>query len=342
MVGALRRRRDVGKAGGLRHALGFHVVLAGGLMLDGHAEVLLVGLVGGLGNRHPFLVGADLAAFGAGVGVTRLDGANFLVVFAAVRLHVHQHLVPGVVELGAERFQILALLGKTGSGGLERIGGADQGGDIDVRQIPGHHLLARVVGGLPEGIALVFDAADARQSRFEVGLLLGPVGLRLLDGGGNRRQIEVMDDAVVPLHLLEFVGQVAFGVHPVRGFLLDRGGLGKSAGPQAALLGQQRLHLRAILAAVLLFQRRELLHLVAGELEVAEVLGELLRPLLAGGDSVEQVGFGLEVAKNFVLPGSELGLGGSECAALGIDLRAQVTRQIVQSREEYDDNQNAQ
>ena len=101
LVGGLGGRRHIGEARGLRYVFRFGVVPAGGLVLDGHPEVVAHGLVSGSRNADPFLLGRRGAGLGRDVGEVRPHGADFLVVLAgiadAANLHIHQQLVPRVV-----------------------------------------------------------------------------------------------------------------------------------------------------------------------------------------------------------------------------------------------------
>src|ERR1019366_2711617 len=93
---ALSGRGHVGEAGRLRDALALRVVLAGGVVVDGHAQGLVTGRGVRLRNIRPFFVGGGCAALARGVrdrGAHRLD---LLVVLGSVaraaRFHVDQDL----------------------------------------------------------------------------------------------------------------------------------------------------------------------------------------------------------------------------------------------------------
>ena len=70
------------------------IVLAGGLMLDGHAEIVAHAVVSGLRNGVPLLVAGNVARFGGGIGEMGTDGADLLLVGAVMGLHVDEQLVP--------------------------------------------------------------------------------------------------------------------------------------------------------------------------------------------------------------------------------------------------------
>ena len=97
---ALPRRRHVGEAGGLRHALGFGIVLARGLVLDRHAQVRLPVVVRGPGDFDPAVVRSSSCR--RGVVTVRI----FCRALRAPWSMIHQHLVPDGVQLAGECLQV--------------------------------------------------------------------------------------------------------------------------------------------------------------------------------------------------------------------------------------------
>src|ERR1019366_3068928 len=122
---ALSGRGHVGETGRLRGALAFGVVLPGGFVFDGHAQVFLHGLVLRLRNIHPFFVAGGGATLARGVGDFSAYRLDLLVVLAcgaaAAGFHVHQDLVPRLVQLTAQRLKLFGLLRQVRGAGLERV-----------------------------------------------------------------------------------------------------------------------------------------------------------------------------------------------------------------------------
>src|ERR1017187_2555133 len=151
---ALSGRGHVGETGRLRGALAFGVVLPGGFVFDGHAQVLLHGLVLRLRNIYPLFVAGGGAALAGGVGDRGAYGLDLLVVFARVAaaagFHIHQDLVPRLVQLRAQCLRLFGLLGHVRRAGLECIGRREQGAEIDLGIVVGGRGAARLGGGLPE------------------------------------------------------------------------------------------------------------------------------------------------------------------------------------------------
>ena len=81
---------------------------------------------------------------------------------------------------------------------------------------------------------------------------------------------------------------------------------------------------------------------MGGKLDIAQRFRELIGPLLAGGDRLEELGFRFEIGQDLILGGMELVVGGSQSSALLADLRADIPRQAVQIGKENGDDQNAQ
>src|ERR1039458_5949604 len=206
---ALSRRGHVGEAGRLRGALTFGVILSGGFVFDGHAQVLLHGLVLRLRNIYPLFVAGGGAALARGVGDRGAYRLDLLVVLAriaaAAGLHIHQDLVPRLVQLRAQRLQFPGLLGQVRRAGLERVRRREQGAEIDLGVIVGGRGTARLGGGLPELVSARLDAARRGQARFQIALLRRPIGLRLLCGRRGCRQVYRMDARVIAFHVLDFV-----------------------------------------------------------------------------------------------------------------------------------------
>ena len=264
LIGHLAGRRHVGEAGRLRHMLGFGIVLARGLVFDGHAQVVAHGVVGAAGNIHPRFVGRAGARLRRGILHTRLHAADFLVVMVraagAAHFHVDQKLVPGIVKLPVERADLRGLLRQFGGGVVECVLRGDQRAKIDMREIRGSRLPALLGGRLPQDVALRDAVVKHGHARVQIGLLFRPVVFTLGDFARDRRQVEGAYCLVIAAHLVEPLRQLALQLNPMGGVFLDIGGPAHCGRAHAALLGQQRFHLLPVLPAILLFKQRQLVH----------------------------------------------------------------------------------
>ena len=225
--------------------------------------------------------------------------------------------------------------GKVGSRGVERIGGAEQGAEIEAGEVSGSGFAAGIGGGLPERVGLGGTAAKSGEARVEIGLLLRPIGLRpSATAAAARIEVEGMDRLVIAIHLLDDFGQALLEIDPVGGVLLNAGGVvrGRWCGAAArARAGPRPWRDRrggsAFSSAVSCSISRE------ADWRSPADWPSTHGPGLAGGDGAVELGLGLELAGDLVLRGAEGGLRAGEGGALGIDAGAQVARQAVHAGE---------
>ena len=249
-------------------------------------------------------------------------GANLLA--RAAGFQIHQQLVPGIVKLRAEGLQLRGLLGKFGRAGLQRIAGRKEAAKIEMLVIARGRQTPRFGGGLPHLIAIGDDGAGGRQTRFEVGLLVRPVPFGFLDRTGHGGQIEVVDRAIIALHLLHFPRQVLLEINPVRGLFRNGGNIRQRRSAQPPFLGEQRFHLLPVLTAVPLLEFRQLVEPGRGRTKHARVLREPAVILPAGGNRLEQRRLRLDIARHFVPRRAQLLLRRRHRRSLGGDLSAQL------------------
>src|ERR1019366_5281318 len=339
---ALSGRGHVGETGRLRGALAFGVVLPGGFVFDGHAQVFLHGLVLRLRNIHPFFVAGGGATLARGVGDFSAYRLDLLVVLAcgaaAAGFHVHQDLVPRLVQLTAQRLKLFGLLRQVRGAGLERVRRREQGAEIDLGVIVGSRGAARLGGGLPEFVAAHLDAARRSQARFQIALLRRPIGLRLLYGRRGCRQVHRMDRPVIALHVLDFLWQMLLQVDPVGRVRAHAFGIGHGRGADLLFARQQRFGAVSVAAPVLFFQPLQFGNGLAGGGQRTGGPAQAVRILARRGQDTEQRAFAGQIARDVGLCRLHLRLRRGERFALGRDLGLDRARQTVEAGEEdYDD-----
>src|SRR5262249_12075361 len=247
---ALAGRRHVGKTGGLRYALAFDIVLAGRLVLDGHAEIALHGLVLRAADLDPVFVAGAGSILGGRIGDVGANGADLLLVLvAAALLHVDQQLVPGVVKLGGERLDGSSLPREIGGGGFERVGGAEEHGVVHLARVVGRGRATGIGARLPRLVGAVGGGANGSETRIGVGPLFRPVGLGFLHRAGQASQIHGLDRFVVALHVLDLLRQVLLQFDPVSRVFADGFDFVGGAPARLALVAQKVCGLLAIRAA---------------------------------------------------------------------------------------------
>lgn len=276
----------------------------------------------------------------------RGNGADLLVVravaAAAARLHIHQHLVPRVIQLPAERLDLRGLLRHIRGGSLEALLRADQAAEIQVGEIVGGRRAARIGGRLPRPVSRRDLAAKSAQARIQVRLLFRPIDFRLADRGGDGSQVERVDRLIIPVHFSQLRRKLPLHVQPVRRIFLDSRGFRGSRRAIAALFGDKLANARRILAAIGCFQLRQLVHVALGGGQLRLRRRQLGGPLLAGGDGAEQVLILLDLAGHLVFGGIGLFFGERQGGAFRADFRAHRARQIIQSREQHEYDERAQ
>ena len=102
------------------------------------------------------------------------------------------------------------------------------------------------------------DGSRGGQARFQIALLLRPIGFGLLYGGCRCRQIHCLDRFVIALHILDFLGQVLLQVDPVGRVFANAFGVGHGRGAHLLLPRQQGFGTGTIGTPVLFFELFEL------------------------------------------------------------------------------------
>jgi len=143
----------------------------------------------------------------------------------------------------------------------------------------------------------------------------------------------------VGFHLLQLGGQIALHVHPVLRLRPDGAGFVDGRGAQRLLFLQQLFGLLAILALIGLEQLVERGGVPLRALQFARGGAETFREGRVHVVRAEQAGIGSQLLRDLLLRALELLLDLRKLLLFRGDIRAQLARQIVESREQDDDNQ---